>query len=112
MCQVVVEAKNQYLLVSLSGQLVLNCSSELKEKVKEAANEHQQYHLIVDLSQVDFIDSSGLGVLIAWFKHVNEAQGKVIYTNVTEYVYKIIRLAKLDKIFTITDSVNDAISLI
>ena len=68
----------------------------------------QQYHVIIDLSQVSFIDSSGLGALIAWFKMVNQHQGRIVFCGLTDHVRKIIGYAKLDKIFTIVDTMEEA----
>ena len=62
------------LTVILQGELILGCTSEVKEKVKNYAEENQIYHMLIDLSQVSFMDSSGLGALIAWFKMANQHQ--------------------------------------
>ncbi len=110
MCQVQLEKVDNYILATLSGELILGCTREIKEKVKEYADTHRNYHLVVDLSGVTFIDSSGLGILIAWFKMANQQQGKVAFCNLTAQVRKIIGFAKLDKIFTITDTLEEAIA--
>lgn len=108
MCQVYLEKKAGYVTVTLQGELILGCTSELKDKVKAYAEENQLYRLIVDLSQVSFIDSSGLGALIAWFKMANQKQGKVIFCTPSAQVGKVLGYAKLDKIFTITNSLAEA----
>ena len=104
MCQVILEKHTGYLTVILQGELILGCTSEVKEKVKNYAEENQIYHMLIDLSQVSFMDSSGLGALIAWFKMANQHQGKVIFCGFTDYVRKIVGYAKLDKIFAIADT--------
>ena len=76
MCEVYLEKKAAYVIATLRGELILGCTSEIKEKVKAYAEEHQLYRLVVDLSQVSFIDSSGLGALIAWFKMATRSRGK------------------------------------
>lgn len=108
MCQAAITQKDQILLVKLTGDLILSCTNELKDKVKAAIEAHQNFNVVVDLNEVEFIDSSGLGVLIAWFKHTNQGQGNIIFSNMSEYVKKIVHLSKLDKIFTLTDSMDEA----
>lgn len=111
MCQMKLEKKEHYLMVTLNGEFTLGSTSEIKEKVKGYAEANQVYRLIVDLSEVSFMDSSGLGALIAWFKMVNEHQGKIVFNHPTDYVRKIMGYAKLDKILDITDSFEEAKAL-
>ena len=108
MCQMKLEKKENYLSVTLNGEFILGSTSEIKEKVKNYAEANQMYRLMIDLSEVSFMDSSGLGALIAWFKMINEHQGKIVFNNPTSYVRKIMGYAKLDKIFDITDSIEEA----
>ena len=105
MAQLSIQSEKEYLLVTISGELVLADSQQIKEEVKKAIEEDKRYQVIID-----FIDSSGLGVLIGWFKTVNQAQGKIAYVGLAEYVNKIISLAKLDKIFPIYSSASEAIA--
>ncbi len=108
MCQVQIEKTEQYILVAMQGEVTLGCTAEVKEKVKEYAELHQQYHLIVDMTGVSFIDSSGLGVMVAWFKMCNQAQGKLVFCGLNSHVSRIVGYAKLDKIFSIVDTLEEA----
>ncbi len=108
MCQVHLEKQNDYMIVTLQGELILGCTSEIKEQVKSYAESNQQYALIVDLTDVSFIDSSGLGALIAWFKMTNQHQGNLVFCGMTDHVRKVVGYAKLDKIFTIVDTLDEA----
>ncbi len=108
MCQVHLEKQNDYIVATLQGELILGCTSEIKEQVKGYAESNQMYNLIVDLTQVSFIDSSGLGALIAWFKMANQQQGNLVFCGMTDHVRKVVGYAKLDKIFTIVDTMDEA----
>lgn len=107
-CQVRFETNEEICIVSLEGEFVLGSTGEIKEHVKSYVEEHQVSVFIVDLSRVSFMDSSGLGALIAWFKMANEKQGRVVFCSPTDYVRKIIGYAKLDKIFTIKETRTEA----
>lgn len=108
MCQVHLEKQDAYLVATLNGELILGCTSEIKEQVKSYAEANQQYNMIIDLTDVSFIDSSGLGALIAWFKMANQQQGNLVFCGMTDHVRKVVGYAKLDKIFTIVDTVDEA----
>jgi len=96
------------LLAVLSGEITLLQSNELKEKIKEELLKLETKKLVIDLSQVPLLDSSGLGMLISLFKFINQEQGTIVYADMTDYVKKIIGFAKLDKIFTIVDDLEEA----
>ncbi len=108
MCQVHLEKQNDYIVAALQGELILGCTSEIKEQVKSYAEANQMYNMIIDLTNVSFIDSSGLGALIAWFKMANQYQGNLVFCGMTDHVQKVVGYAKLDKIFTIVDTMDEA----
>ncbi|KJS21276.1 MAG: hypothetical protein VR72_11000 [Clostridiaceae bacterium BRH_c20a] len=112
MANAVFKFEEEILIVSLSGEVTLLQSNELKEKIKEELTRINTTKLVLDLSQVPLLDSSGLGMLISLFKHVNQKEGIIVYTGMTDYVRKIIGFAKLDKIFSIADSAELAIEYI
>ena len=58
----------------LSGRLDANTATPLKEALKSAAAEHTT-HIVIDLAELGFIDSSGLSALVSGFKAVREKNG-------------------------------------
>jgi anti-anti-sigma factor len=108
MAELVLNFEEGILQVTLVGEVNLLQSNELKEKIKEELVKYNTNQLIIDLSQVPLLDSSGLGMLIALFKYINQQQGKIVYVGMTDYVKKIIGFAKLDQIFTIVDDLERA----
>ena len=91
MSEVLFNKENDILIVELVGEI--NISEQSKK-------------IIVDMEKVPFMDSSGLGMLISLYKYVNENQGKIVYTGLSEYILKILGFAKLDKIFIISDNIQ------
>lgn len=63
--------------------------------------------VILDLSQVDFLDSSGLGALVAVLKEVGSGRSFVL-TGLTSNVEKVFRLTRMDSVFTIYPDVDTA----
>ena len=66
-------------------------------------------NFVVDLSEVDFMDSAGLGALIATLKNVSERGGDMKIANLQKKPRMVFEITRAHKVFDIYDSVNDAI---
>lgn len=66
-------------------------------------------HLVVDLDQVDFVDSSGLGALVSILKSLG-GRGSVAVCNVKGPVLNLFKLTRMDKVFTIVGTRAEALA--
>jgi anti-sigma B factor antagonist len=62
---------------------------------------------VIDLSEVRYISSSGIGLLITMLTKMRNAGGDVYLTAPSEHVKKLLIITKLNNIFTVYDSVED-----
>lgn len=69
-------------------------------------------NVIFDFSMVDFMDSSGIGMLMGRYKITNILGGKTIIFGTKKPVRRIIDMSGIDKIIYISDNYDDAIRLI
>jgi anti-sigma B factor antagonist len=108
--------------------LTLNTRSEADRTVLEVAGEVDVYtgttlrdrisglldsgvhDLIVDLGRVDFIDSTGLGVLVGALNRARELGGSLQLVCAQERVLKLLRITGLDQVFTVQPSVDQALA--
>jgi anti-anti-sigma factor len=67
--------------------------------------------LVVDMTDVQFCDSSGLSALLIADRAMREHGGSVHLTHVHKKVMDIIKISQLDRMFTINKSVSEALSL-
>lgn len=81
---------------------------QFKDRMRELTEEGPA-RVLVDLSQVNFLDSSGLGAVVAAMKQVGRARAFEL-TGLTPTVEKVFRLTRMDTVFTIHPSVGDAIT--
>lgn len=95
-------------VVSLSGRLDAGATPEVKSRLKKIAIERAA-HLVLDMGRVDFIDSNGLGGLVAVFKTVREQQGSMVLASVTEPVRAALELTYLDRIFVLAENRESAL---
>ena len=101
------------------GVLIITCvDARLDAAVAQAffeliqshiARGHQ--HLVVDLSRVTFVDSTGLGALVRSLKELG-SQGQLVLYGVGELVHSLLTMTQLDKIFSQATGKNEAIDLL
>ncbi|MEN3038628.1 MAG: STAS domain-containing protein [Candidatus Kryptonium sp.] len=67
--------------------------------------------LIIDLSQVEYCDSSGLSSLLFCERRMRENKGTVVLIGVSDKILNLLKITKLDSLFQILPTVEDALSL-
>lgn len=95
-----VSTENHYTKFTLSGSLYVNEATILREKFLEKINQGKK-DFMIDFSNVNYIDSSGLGVLVSMQKRSKEKKGQVILKGLNGEVKKVFELTRLTKIFEI-----------
>lgn len=94
-------------VVSVGGEIDVYTAPILREALdKQIALGHG--NLIVDLDDVSFMDSTGLGVLVGRLKRVRGQSGSLRLVCTQERVMKVFKITGLDKVFHIYDSVDMA----
>ena len=96
-------------VVQVGGEIDVYTAPKLREQLVDLVNAGQ-YHLIVDMENVEFLDSTGLGVLVGGLKRVRAHDGALRLVCTQERILKIFRITGLTKVFPIHDSVEDAIA--
>jgi anti-sigma B factor antagonist len=79
---------------------------------KEAVGRHFEagpVSLVLDLTQVGFIDSSGLGAILAVLKRMPKG-GELVICGTTEAVGSMFKLTRMDRVFTICKTVDEAVA--
>ncbi len=82
-------------------------SDELKEAVLHLI-EQGDVNIIVQLAKVRFIDSSGLGALLAGYKNAAAKSGRLAITNMQPQVLSMFELTRLNRVFDIYADLNEA----
>lgn len=97
------------VVVGVDGQLIVGNRQELKQKIMEAV-EGGDRKVLVDFSNTGYIDSSGLGVLVSLAKKLRELGGELRLAGLNADLRTLFELTKLDTLFEITDSAEEALS--
>lgn len=101
-------APNGVTIVSVDGQLIVANRNELKDKVLKAL-EAGESKFVLDFLSTEYIDSSGLGVLVSVSKKIREAGGELRLAGLNEDLQMLFELTKLDTLFKICDKADEAI---
>jgi anti-sigma B factor antagonist len=97
-------------ILDLSGRIVLGEGSvQLRDAVKELINKGQK-RILLNLSDVNYIDSSGLGELVSAFTSVKNAGGELKLLGLTKKVKDLLQITKLYTVFDVRDDEASAIS--
>jgi anti-sigma B factor antagonist len=98
----------EHKVILVSGEVDLYNVSELK-KALFSITDGKYHSVIVDMKNVNYMDSSGIGALVAGQKKMRAHNGKFALMKPTEDVLNILKLATLDKFFKIYESEDDIV---
>src|SRR2546430_13992398 len=96
-------------IVSVGGEIDVYTAPKLREQLIDLVAAGK-YQLVVDMEHVDFLDSTGLGVLVGGLKRVRAHDGSLELVCSQERILKIFRITGLTKVFPIHSSVDEAMA--
>jgi anti-sigma B factor antagonist len=106
-----VRKNEQIYIIDVQGEMDLYNSYKLKELLMKMIDKKIEL-FIINLDEVEYIDSSGIGALIFITSTIKKMRLKLALTNVHGSVKKVIELTKLTSFFPITASLDEAIAKI
>jgi anti-sigma B factor antagonist len=96
-------------VVAVAGEIDVYTSPLLQERLVEVLKDGSS-SIVLDLSAVTFLDSTGLGVLITGLKRCRSAEGDLVLVTAQPNVLKVLEITGLNDVFQIHDSVEDALA--
>lgn len=96
-------------VVRVSGEVDLYTAPRLRQWLIDLVSDGAT-HLVVDLDQVEFLDSTGLGVLVRGRNQMRAQEGTFTLVCTQERILKIFRITGFDQVFTIVATVDDAVA--
>jgi anti-sigma B factor antagonist len=92
-----------HAIVTASGEIDLYTAPRLHSELSAVIADGGQARVVVDMSGVDFCDSTGMNVLLSWLRQARERGGELELAAPRPAVRKILQVTGLDAVFTIVD---------
>ncbi len=96
------------VIAILTGEIDMHRAPQVTSAV-EPLLESRPQRVIIDLSEVTYMDSSGVGTLVHLFRQVNANKGKLVLVGPNQRVRSIFEITRLDKFFIICQDQQEAL---
>jgi len=97
------DAVDDGVILRLQGEVDLTSSPQVRQTLLETVKNKDHSRVVIDLSDVSFMDSSGVATLVEALQAQRKAGGKLVLFGLQDRVRGIFEIARLDSIFTIVD---------
>lgn len=97
-----------HTIVAVAGDIDVYTAPPLRETLVNQLG-RERYHLIVDMTKVSFLDSTGLGVLVGCLKRVRAHEGSLLLVCSEERILKVFKITGLTHVFPIFDTLDAAL---
>lgn len=103
------EVKNKNLIVKFNGELDHHSTEKSRQKIDQYYFEENLNNIILDLRDLSFMDSSGIGLIMGRYKNTLEKKGKLLLVSNNAYIDRIIKMSGLLKIIDMCTNVELAL---
>ena len=101
--------QNGVVVIVLSGKIMGGPeATEINDRINQLLDENKK-HIVIDLEKVEWMNSSGLGILIGAINTVKANGGQLKLINASEKIQELLRITKLLDFFDLHDSLQSAI---
>ena len=104
-----VTERDGYTVLAVRGEVDVYTAPRFRERLIELVSEGK-HRIVIDLEGVDFLDSTGLGVLVGALKRVRSNDGDLFLVCTQPRIRKVFEVTGLTKVFSLFDSVEDAVA--
>jgi anti-sigma B factor antagonist len=105
----IIDSPPPYTVLAVKGEVDVYSAPRLREKLVELVSQGHR-HIVVDLESVDFLDSTGLGVLVGGLKRLRSHDGDLTLVCTQARILKVFEITGLTTVFRIAESVDEATS--
>jgi anti-sigma B factor antagonist len=98
------------MVLSIEGIIKLGRSAEFLAENLKSILDTERGHVLLDLSQINYIDSTGIGELVAYLGRFAESGRNLVLVNPSERIRKLLAIAQLEQLFTIYGDLDSALA--
>lgn len=103
------DQKSKAMRVMLDGEIDHHCALDTRIEIDSQIKQLQPKRLILDYGEVTFMDSSGIGLIMGRHRLMQSVGGVIEVANVPDRLYKVIKLAGIEKLGKVSTAGNGGI---
>lgn len=104
--------ESQVLYVNLNGELDHHTSDQLRSRLNAVMSESRIQHIVFNLKHLDFMDSSGIGIILGRYNQLKSVNGTVMVIGMKPLVKKVFELSGLSQIIKVVDDEKQITAII
>ncbi|SIS62472.1 anti-sigma F factor antagonist [Alicyclobacillus vulcanalis] len=109
---VVTKLERGIVVIELKGELDHHAVEQIRDRIEEQLSEHGYRGLVMSFRNIDFMDSSGLGLILGRYRSVSERGGKMALCEVNPTLRRLFEMSGLLKVIPVYDSEEAAVAAI
>lgn len=98
------------LIIGIKGELDHHTAEYVRQKIDSEILKSTTRNIVFDFSELSFMDSSGIGVIIGRYKNILKLNGKAAVVNISDQIMRILSMSGILKIIPVYKSLDDAVS--
>lgn len=102
-----VQQRDDCVVLAVAGEVDLASAPELRDRLFDLVSDGHR-RIVVDLSTTEFLDSTGLGALVAGLKRLRAHEGEMRLVCTTARVRKVFEITHVDRVLPLHESVDEA----
>jgi len=106
---VICDCKDRNLVIKVVGEIDQHTSAIIREKIDKEYARSNAKNIVFDFSGINFMDSSGIGVIMGRYKNTQEIGGTVVISGANSSLDRIFSISGLHKIINTYGSVEQAL---
>ncbi|MFJ5621191.1 anti-sigma F factor antagonist [Peribacillus loiseleuriae] len=103
------ETRNRVLCIRLKGELDHHTAANLKKQAESVLEQQEIKHIVLNLEELTFMDSSGLGVILGRYNQIKKNEGEMVVCAISPSVKRLFEMSGLFKIIKLDISEENAL---
>lgn len=96
-----IEIKGETMIARLSGELDHHTAASIREQIDNSAELNMPSLLVLDFEKLQFMDSSGIGLVLGRYRNLSKRGAEVKVTGVSPQIYKVMKLSGIERLMTL-----------
>jgi stage II sporulation protein AA (anti-sigma F factor antagonist) len=106
------ETRQDVLVIRLQGELDHHTAEDLRSQADEVLRTSPVRHIVLNLADLAFMDSSGIGVILGRYKQISARAGEMYVCSVNPTIHRIMEMAGLFKVIKVRENEAEALQVL